>query len=72
MKRIFKGVIYFVLEGAFGKKKWQNFFLILYNLSIKGFNLNNHDVKTDGELNLIKNLFLYLKNGAAKKINSNF
>lgn len=56
-----------MLRNAFGKKKWQNFFLILHNLSIKGFNLHDHNMKSNGELNVIKNLFSYFKKKVYKK-----
>lgn len=59
MNSLLKKSVSLFLNNKYGKKKYQKLFLILYNISIKGFNLANYDIFTNGELNIIKSLKKY-------------
>lgn len=51
-----KKIIYYFLNKMFGKKKYQQFFLILKNISIQGLNYRNTDIFKNGEVYLIKQI----------------
>ena len=49
MNALFKKPVGLVIDRMAGKKKYQFFFIWLYNIAIKGFNLRNFHIKENGE-----------------------
>jgi FkbM family methyltransferase len=56
IKKLLKRPILTFVERIAGKKKYQNFFIILNNLAFKGLNLRNINIYENGELRIIKQL----------------
>jgi FkbM family methyltransferase len=48
-----RNLIYFLLSGTFGKKKYFRFYEVLRNLSMRGLNYRNVDIAENGELSLM-------------------
>jgi FkbM family methyltransferase len=61
MKKLLKKPIFRIIDKMAGRKKYQNFFFILYQLSLKGFNLRNIQFDKNGELNVLRNIARFYK-----------
>jgi FkbM family methyltransferase len=56
MKQLLKKSVYSMIRGIAGKKKYQNFFIILYQIGLKGMNLRNINFSDNGESRIVKGI----------------
>jgi FkbM family methyltransferase len=61
MKQLLKKPVYSMISGIAGKKKYQNFFAVLYHMSVKGMNLRNINFTDNGESRVVKGISAYYR-----------
>jgi FkbM family methyltransferase len=62
MKKLLKAPVYAVIDKMVGKKKYQNFFFILYQMGLKGMNLRNINFEQNGELKVMRAIAGFFRN----------